>query len=106
MGLIGGSDGLGRAVFRVGELACDPKGFEVSEGASTAEMAEMLRPVKHPSQRCYGFNLHSGAGAAAIERVVVGVYRHGQCVGCASDGMWRLQHLSGVEWVGGGVVVV
>ncbi len=38
--------------------------------------------------------------------MIVGVYRHGQRVGCAGDGVGRLQHLPSVERVGIGVVVV
>jgi hypothetical protein len=44
-----------------------------------------------------GFNLHGGAGTASVERVVVGVERHGERIGRASDGVGRLEHLTGVE---------
>ena len=90
----------------VGELAGDPEGFEVGEGSSAAEVAEMLGPVEHLRERGYGFDLHGGAGAAAVERVVVGIDRHGQRVGGAGDGVRRLQHLAGVERVGVRIVVV
>ena len=89
-----------------GELAGDPEGFEVGEGSSAGEMAEMLGPVEHLRERGDGFDLHGGTGAAAVERVVVGVDRHGERVGRARDGVRRLQHLPGVERMGVGVVVV
>ena len=88
------------------ELAGDPEGFEVGEGSSAGEVAEMLGPVEHLREGGYGFDLHGGAGAAAVERVIVGIDRHGQRVGGAGDGVGRLQHLPGVERVGVGVVVV
>ena len=101
VGLIGGGDG-----FAGSELAGDPEGFEVGEGSSAGEMAEMLGPAEHLCERGDGFDLHGGAGAAAVEGVVVGIDRHGQRVGGAGDGVRRLEHLPGVERMGVGVVVV
>jgi hypothetical protein len=51
-------------------------------------------------------SIHGGAGAAAIERVVVGIDRHSQRIRGAGDGVGGLQHLPGVERVGVRVVVV
>ena len=101
VGLIGGGDR-----FLGGVLSGDPEGFEVGEGSSTGEMAEVLRQAEHLCERGYGFNLHSGTGATAVERVIVGVERHRQRVGGAGDGMRRLQHLTSVERMAVGVVVV
>jgi len=69
-------------------------------------MAEVLGPVEHLREGCDRFDLHRGTCATAVERVIVGVDRHGQSVGSASDGMWRLQHLAGVERVSVGIVVL
>ena len=101
VGLIRGSDG-----FAGGKLAGDPEGFEVGEGSAAAEVAEMLGPVEHLCESSYGFYFERGAGPATVECVVVGVDRHGQRVGGAGDGVWRLQHLPGVERMRVGVVVV
>ena len=38
--------------------------------------------------------------------MVIGIDRHGERVGGTGDGMRRLQHLSGVERVGVGVIVL
>ena len=46
----------------------------------------MLGPMEHLCERGNGFDLHSGAGAAAVQGVVVGVHRHGERVGSAGDG--------------------
>lgn len=101
VGLIGGGNTLARC-----ELAGDPQRFEVGEGSSAAQVAQMMRPVKHLRQRGDGFNLHGGAGTASVKRVIIGVDRHGERIGSAGDGMWRLQHLPCVERVGVGVVIV
>src|SRR5260370_24554825 len=69
-------------------------------------MAEVLGPVEHLCEYGYGFDLKRGAGAATVERVVVGVDRHGERVGGAGDGVRRFEHLPGGEGVGGGGVVV
>ena len=53
-----------------------------------------------------GFDLHGGAGAAAVESVVVGIDRHGQGIGGTRDGVRRLEHLAGVERMRVGIVVV
>jgi hypothetical protein len=105
VGLIGGGDCPGSAVLGVAELASDPEGLEVCEGASAAEMTQMLRPVEHIRERSDGFDLHGGAGATAVEGVIVGVDRHGQGVGDAGDWVRRLQHLSRVEGMSVGKVV-
>ena len=60
------------------ELASDPEGFEVGEGSAAGEVAEMLGPVEHLCECGYGFDLERGAGAAAVEGMVVGVDRHGE----------------------------
>ena len=52
-----------------------------------------------------GFDFHLGAGAAAVESVVVGIDPHRKRVGRARNGMGRLEHLSGVERMEIGVVL-
>ncbi len=99
--LIGGGDG-----FAGSELASDPEGFEVGEGSSAGEVAEMLGPVEHLRQSGDGLDLHGGTGAATVESVVVGIDRHGQRIGCAGERMRGLEHLSGIERMSVGVVVV
>jgi hypothetical protein len=101
VGLVGGGDGVGGV-----ELAGDPEGFEIGEGSAAGEMAEMLRPAEHLGERVDSFKLHGGAGAAAVERVVVGVDGHRHRVGRARDGMRGLEHLAGVERMEVGIVVV
>src|SRR5271170_1443228 len=101
VGLVGGGDCFARH-----ELASHPKGFEVREGAAAGEMAEVLRPLKHLCEGRYGFDLHGGAGATAVESVIVRVDRHGKRISGASDGVRWLQHLASVEGVGVGEVVV
>src|SRR6185312_10095664 len=100
VGLIGGGDQLAG-----GELSGDPEGFEVGEGPSAGEMAEMFRPMEHLCEGSDSLNLHGGAGAAAVEGVVVGIDGHRQRVGGAGKGMRWFEHLSGVERMGVGIVV-
>ncbi len=51
------------------------------------------------------FYFHARAGAAAVERVVVGVDHHGERISGACQGMGRLEHLPGVQRMKVGVVV-
>ena len=88
------------------QLAGNPQRLKVGEGSAAGEMAEMLRKTEHLRQRRNRLQLHRRAGASAVERVVVGVQRHRQRIGRARDGMRRLQHLSGVQRVRVGIVVV
>ena len=52
-----------------------------------------------------GLNLHLRAGPAAVARVVVGIDRHGQRIGCPRHRMRRLEHLPGIERMKVGIVV-
>ncbi len=102
VGLVGGGDGLGRG-------ASWPATQRASRLAKVPPLERWPRcwgQLEHLCERGDGFDLHGGAGAAAVERVVVGVDRHGQRVGGAGDGVRRLQHLAGVERMGVGIVVV
>ncbi len=45
VGLCGGGDGLAGV-----ELAGDPEGFEVGEGSSAGEVAEVLGEAEHPGE--------------------------------------------------------
>jgi len=66
----------------------------------------MLAPVEHYGEGVYSFDLHRGTRAATVESVIVGIDRHRQRIGSTSDGVWRLEHLPGVERVTVGVVVL
>src|SRR5580704_16728147 len=92
--------------FAGGELAGDPECFEIGHRAAASEMAEKILPVEHCGDFGDGLFFESAGGAAAIERVIVGIDEHRQRVGEARDGMRRLEHLAGVERVKVGVVVL
>ena len=63
-------------------------------------------PAEHGGDFGDGFFFHCAGGAAAVERVIVGIDEHRERVGEARDRMRGLQHLAGVERVEIGVVVV
>ena len=65
----------------------------------------MRVPAEHRGDLGDGFLLHGGTGAAAVERVVVGVDPHRERVRGARDRVRRLQHLAGVERMEVGIVV-
>src|SRR3984885_252989 len=104
--LIRGSDCHRTPVVRVAKLTGNPEGFEVGKGPSTGEVAEVTAELEHLRECGYGFDLHSGAGASAVERVIIGIDRHGQRVGGTGDRMGRLQHLAGVERGAVGIVIL
>jgi hypothetical protein len=83
-----------RRSFAWSELASDPEGFEIREGAAAGEMAEVasvfFRPMEHLCEGRNGFELHGGAGATAVESVIVRVDRHGKRVCGARDGVGGL----------------
>ena len=106
VGLVGGGDGFGRSVFGVASWPATQRASRLAKVPPLVRWPRCWGQLEHLCERGYGFDLHGGAGAAAVERVVVGVDRHGQRVGGAGDGMRRLQHLAGVEGMGVGVVVV
>ena len=68
-------------------------------------MAEKLPPTEHGCDLAHRFDFHGGAGAAAVERVVVGIDLHGQGVGSARHRMRWLEHLPGEERMEVGEVV-
>ena len=68
------------------QLARDPECFQVGKGSAAGEMAQIFRPAKHAGDGANRFYFHARAGAAAVERVVVGIDRHGESVGGASQG--------------------
>lgn len=86
------------------ELASNPERFQIGHGAAAAKVAEKLGPTKHGCDFANGFFFHGGAGAAAVERVIVGIDEHGKSVGQASDWMRRFEHLPGVERMEIGIV--
>jgi len=98
--LLGADDALAG-----GELAGEPEGFKVGEGSAGGEVAEEVVPAEHGGDRADGFDLHFGAGAAAVAGVVVGIEVHGQGIGSAGHGVGGLEHLSGVEGMEVGVVI-
>src|SRR6185312_1194582 len=65
----------------------------------------MLVPPKHLRDLRNRFDLHRGAGTAAVERMVVGIDRHRQCIRRARDGMRRLQHLARIQRMAVGIVI-
>ena len=98
---------IGRGYSLAGpQLAGDPERLQIGEGATAGEVAEIGWPAEHPGQGGDGFEFHGGAGAAAVQRVVVGVDRHRHGIGCARNGMRRFKHLPGVERVVVGIVVL
>ena len=66
----------------------------------------MRRPPDHPGQLGNCFLLHRGAGAAAVERMVVGIDPQRELIGQPGDGMRGLEHLARVERMEVRVVVV
>ena len=88
------------------QLAGYPQRLQVGDGAAGGEVAQKIaRPAKHAGDFGDGLNLHLGAGAAAVARMIVRVHRHGQRIGCPRHRMRRLQHLSRVKRVEIGIVV-
>ena len=63
-------------------------------------------PAEHRGDLRDGFFFEGGTGAAAVERVVIGIDPGGQGVGGAGDWVRRLEHLSGVERMEVWVVVL
>ena len=103
MGLVGGGDGC---VARGASWPATQRASRLAKVPPLERWPRCCGQSEHLGERGDGFDLHGGAGAAAVEGVVVGVDRHGQRVGGAGDGVGRLQHLAGVEGVGVGVVVL
>ncbi len=99
--LFGGDDGSTGA-----ELPCDPEGFEIRHGAPAGQVAEVRGPAEHGRDRGDRLLLHRRAGAAPVEGMVVRVEAHRERVGEAGDQMRRLEHLSGVERMRIGEVIV
>src|SRR6266851_2646467 len=87
------------------EPACHPKRFEIGHGAAAAQMAQMGFPAEHTGELRDGFLFHRRACTPAVQGVVVGIDPKGQRVSQAGDGMGRLEHLAGIEWVEVGEIV-
>ena len=87
------------------ELAGDPERFEVRHRPTAAQVAQVRFPADHARERCDGFLLHRGTGPTAVERVVVGIDLQGHFVGEARDGVWRFEHLAGVQRIAVWIVV-
>ena len=104
VGLRGGEDESGAGGFG-SQTRGDPEGFEIGDGSTAGEVAEMLGQAEHAGEVGDGFNFHGGAGAASVKGVVVGVDPGGEGVGGAGDGVRGLEHLAGVEGMEVGVVV-
>ncbi len=71
----------------------NPQRFQIGHCSAAGEMAEMGRPAKHGRQLRHGLPLHLRAGAAPVQRVVVGVDEHRQFVRKPSYRVRRLEHL-------------
>ncbi len=65
----------------------------------------MLSPAKHGRDFADRLHLHARAGPATVERVVVGVDLHGECVCGTRQRMGRLEHLPRIQWMKVGEVV-
>jgi len=88
------------------ELPGDPQRLEIRHRAAAAQMAEVRVPADHARERRDGFLLHRGAGAAAVERVVVRVDLERHLVGAARDFVWRLEHLPRIQRIAVRIVVL
>ena len=60
-------------------------------------MAERVLPAEHPRDLGHRLLLHRGAGAAAVERVVVGIDPHRERIRRPSQGVRRFEHLPRVK---------
>ena len=94
VGLFGGDDLLVRM-----QPAGHPESFQIGDGAAAGEVSQVGVPAEHGGDLRDRFLLHGGTGAAAIERVVVGIDPRGQRIGRARYRVRRFQHLPGIERV-------
>ena len=71
-----------------------PQRFKVGDGAARGEVAQVLViPAEHGGDFADRFDLHLGAGAAAVAGMVVGVDEHGEsdaarATGCGGLSIW------------------
>ena len=68
-------------------------------------MSQIVCPAKHAGECANRFYFHARAGAAAVERMVVGIDPHGERISGAGQGMRWLEHLPGIKGMKVGVVV-
>ena len=88
------------------QLAGNPQRLEVRHRPAAAEMPQVNVPPDHLRERRDGFFLHRRAGAAAVERVVVGIDLERHLVGAAGDRVRRLEHLPRVQRIAIWIVVL
>ena len=88
------------------QLPGRPQRLEIGHRSAAAQMAQMRFPTEEACDRGNRFPLHRGARAAAVEGVIVGIDPHREGIGEPGDGVRGLQHLTGVERMKVGVVVL
>ncbi len=79
------------------QLAGHPQSFQVGKSAAACQVAKVGFPAEHTGNGAYRFHLHRRAGAAAIQRMIVRVQKHGKRIGSVGDGVGRLEHLARVK---------
>jgi hypothetical protein len=88
------------------QLPGNPERLEIRNGSAAAEMAEVRFPSHHPGELGDRLFLHRRARPPSIECVVVGIDMECEFVRKTCNGMRRLQHLAGIQWMEVRVVVL
>src|SRR5467141_899186 len=88
------------------QLSRHPQGLEIRHRSATARVAQKILPTEHAGDLCDCLFFHRRGGPPTIQRVIVRIDPHGQRIRQPGHWVRRLQHLSRVQWMKIGIVIL